>query len=240
LRIIRYTSSSIEREVFMDWNAVVMEPVTEMLARVAGFLPTFIGVLVILIAGWIIAGALKNVVVKVLKLIQLDTASEKSGLGDILRRGGIRQTVSELIGVLIYWLIMLMVFMTALNALGMTVAAALLDKVILYIPNVIAAMFILSLGIFFSSMVGTIVRTASSNAGITQAKFLGQATQTVIMIFAAIITLEQLNIASSVLNLTINIILASMGLALAIAVGLGSKDLAGKMMQDLVNKMKGK
>ncbi|MBU1147828.1 MAG: hypothetical protein KKD11_05685 [Candidatus Omnitrophica bacterium] len=224
----------------MDWNSVVMEPVTQMLARVAGFLPTFIGVLVILIAGWIIAGALKNVVVKVLKLIQLDTASEKSGLGDILRRGGIRQTVSELIGVLIYWLIMLMVFMTALNALGMTVAAALLDKVILYIPNVIAAMFILSLGIFFSSMVGTIVRTASSNAGITQAKFLGQATQVVIMIFAAIITLEQLNIASSVLNLTINIILASMGLALALAVGLGSKDIAGKLMQDLINKMKGK
>lgn len=224
----------------MDWSSVVMEPVTQMLARVAGFLPTFIGVLVILIAGWIIAGALKNVVIKVLKLIQLDTASEKSGLGDILRRGGIRQTVSELIGALIYWLIMLMVFMTALNALGMTVAAALLDKVILYIPNVIAAMFILSLGIFFSSMVGTIVRTASSNAGITQAKFLGQATQTVIMIFAAIITLEQLNIASSVLNLTINIILASMGLALALAVGLGSKDIAGKLMQDLVNKVKGK
>ena len=224
----------------MDWSSVVMEPVTQMLARVAGFLPTFIGVLVILIAGWIIAGALKNVVIKVLKLIQLDTASEKSGLGDILRRGGIRQTVSELIGALIYWLIMLMVFMTALNALGMTVAAALLDKVILYIPNVIAAMFILSLGIFFSSMVGTIVRTASSNAGITQAKFLGQATQTVIMIFAAIITLEQLNIASSVLNLTINIIFASMGLALALAVGLGSKDIAGKLMQDLVNKVKGK
>lgn len=224
----------------MDWNAVVMEPVTEMLARVAGFLPTLLGVLVILIIGWIIAGMLKNVVVKLLKLIQLDTATEKAGLGDILRRGGIRQTLSELIGVLIYWLIMLMVFMTALNALGMTVAASLLDKVIMYIPNVIAAMFILSLGIFFSSMIGTIVRTASSNAGITQAKFLGQLTQTVIMIFAIMITLEQLNIASSVLNLAINIILASIGLAVAIAVGLGSKDLAGKMMGDFVSKLKGK
>jgi len=222
----------------MDWNAVVMEPVKEILARVAGFLPTLIGVLIILIVGWIIAGMLKNVVVKVLKLIQLDTASEKSGLGDVLRRGGIRQTVSELVGVLIYWLVMLLVFMTALNALGMTVAASLLDKVIFYIPNVIAAVFILSLGIFFSSMVGTIVRTASSNAGITQAKFLGQLTQTVIMIFAAVITLEQLNIAASMLNFAINIILASMGLALAIAVGLGSKDIAGKMMQDLVNKVK--
>jgi len=224
----------------MDWNVVVMEPVTEMLARVAGFLPVLLGVLIILIVGWIVAGILKSVVVKLLKLIQLDTASEKSGLGDVLRRGGIRHTVSELVGMLIYWLVMLLVFMTSLNALGMTVAASLLDKVILYIPNVIAAVFILALGIFFSSMIGTVVRTAASNAGITQAKFLGQLTQTVIMIFAAVITLEQLNIASSILNLAINIILASMGLALAIAVGLGSKDIAGKMMQDLVNKVKGK
>ncbi len=224
----------------MDWNAVVMQPVTEMLARVAGFLPVLLGVLVILVVGWIVAGMLKNVVVKLLKLIQLDTASEKAGLGDVLRRGGIRQTLSELIGVLIYWLVMLMVFMTALNALGMTVAASLLDKVILYIPNVIAAVFILALGIFFSSMVGTIVRTASSNAGITQAKFLGQLTQIVIMIFTAIITLEQLNIASSVLTFAINIILASLGLGLAIALGLGSKDIVGKMVQDMVSKMKSK
>lgn len=224
----------------MDWSAVVMEPVKEMLVRIAGFLPVLLGVLVILIVGWIIAGMLKNIVIKVLKLIQLDTASEKAGLGDVLRRGGIRQTLSELIGVLIYWLVMLMVFMTALNALGMTVAASLLDKVILYIPNVIAAVFIMALGIFFSSMLGTIVRTASSNAGITQAKFLGQLTQTIIMIFTAIITLEQLNIASSVLTFAINIILASLGLGIAIAIGLGSKDIAGKMMQDFVNKVKGK
>ncbi len=224
----------------MDWNIVVMEPVKEMLARIAGFVPTLIGVLVILIVGWIIAGIVKSLAVKVLKLIQLDTATEKAGLGDVLRRGGISQTLSELIGVLIYWLMMLLVFMTALNALGMTVAASLLDKVILYIPNVIAGVFILALGIFFSSMIGTVVRTASSNAGISQAKFLGQLTQTLIMIFAVIITLEQLNIASSVLNLAVNIILASIGLAMAIAVGLGSKDIAGKLIQDLVNKIKGK
>lgn len=224
----------------MDWNVVVIDPVREMLARVAVFLPTLIGVLVILIIGWIIAGGLKSIVVKVLKLIQLDTASEKSGLGDVLRRGGIRQTLSELIGVLIYWLVMLLVFMTALNALGMTVAASLLDKVILYIPNVIAAVFIMALGIFFASMVGTVVRTASSNAGISQAKFLGQLTQTVIIIFAVVITLEQLNIAATVLSFSLNIVLGSIGLALALAVGLGSKDIAGKLMQELVDKIKGK
>ena len=224
----------------MDWNIVVIDPVREMLSRVAVFLPTLIGVLVILIVGWIIAGILKSMVVKVLKLIQLDTASEKSGLGDVLRRGGIKQTVAELIGVLIYWLVMLLVFMTALNALGMTVAAALLDKVILYIPNVIAAIFIMALGIFFASMIGTIVRTASGNAGISQAKFLGQLTQVVIMVFTVVVTLEQLNIATTVLTFALNIILGSMGLAMALAVGIGSKDIAGKLMQELVDKIKGK
>jgi hypothetical protein len=224
----------------MDWNAIVIEPVQAMLVRAATFLPTLIGILVILIVGWIIAAVLKNVVVKLLKLIQFDTASEKSGLSDVLRRGGIKNTLSELIGGLIYWIIMLLVFMAALNALGMTVVAALLDKVILYIPNVIAAIFIVSLGIFFASIVGSIVMTACSNAGMKQAKLLSQLTQTVIVIFAIIMTLEQLNIATAILTTVTTVILASIGLALAIAVGFGSKDIAGKLMSELVDKLKGK
>jgi hypothetical protein len=60
------------------------------------------------------------------------------------------------------------------------------------------------------------------------------------MIFTVLITLEQLNIAASVLNIAINILLASVGLAVAIAVGLGSKDIAGRLMEGLVNKLKGK
>ncbi|MFA4990994.1 MAG: hypothetical protein WC569_00235 [Candidatus Omnitrophota bacterium] len=224
----------------MDWNVIVIEPVKAMLVRAATFLPTLIGILVILIVGWIIAAVLKSVVVKLLKLIQFDVASEKSGLADVLRRGGIKNSLAELIGGIIYWLIMLLVFMAALNALGMTVVASLLDKVILYIPNVIAAIFILALGIFFASVIGTIVRTASTNAGITQAKFLGQLSQIVIVIFSVVMTLEQLNIAATVLTTTINILLGSIGLAVAIAVGIGSKDIAGKLIQQMVDQLKGK
>ena len=224
----------------MDWSVIVIEPVKAMLVRAATFLPTLIGILVILIVGWIVAAILKNLVVKLLKVIQFDTASEKSGLSDVLRKGGIKNTLSELIGGLIYWVVMLLVFMAALNALGMTVVASLLDKVILYIPNVIAAIFIISLGIFFASIIGSIVMTTSMNAGIKQGKLLSQVTQTVIVIFAAIMTLEQLNIATTVLTTTITVLLGSMGLAIAIAVGLGSKDIAGKLMQELLDNLKRK
>jgi len=222
----------------MDWNAIVIEPVKAMLVRAATFLPTLIGIIVILIVGWIIAAALKSIVVKLLKAIQFDTASEKSGLADVLRKGGIKNTLAELIGGLIYWVVMLLVFMAAMNALGMTVVAGLLDKVILYIPNVIAAIFIISLGIFFASVIGSIVMTACVNAGMKQAKLMSQVTQTVIVIFAVIMTLEQLNIATAILNTTITVILAATGLAIALAVGLGSKDIAGKLMHDLVEKLK--
>ena len=224
----------------MDWSVIVIEPVKAMLVRAATFLPTLIGILVILVIGWIVAAVLKNVVVKLLKIIQFDTASEKSGLSDVLRKGGIKNTLSELIGGLIYWIVMLLVFMAALNALGMTVVASLLDKVILYIPNVIAAIFIITLGIFFASVIGSIVMTASMNAGIKQSKLLSQVTQTVIVIFAAITTLEQLNIATAILSTTVTILLGAIGLAVAIAVGLGSKDIAGKLMQELLDNLKRK
>ncbi|MDP2921050.1 MAG: hypothetical protein Q8O12_01590 [Candidatus Omnitrophota bacterium] len=224
----------------MDWNVIVIEPVKAMLVRAATFMPTLIGIIVILIVGWIVAAVLKSVVVKLLKMIQFDTASERSGLSDVLRKGGIKNTLSELMGGLIYWVIMLLVFMTALNALGMTVVASLLDKVILYIPNVIAAIFIISLGIFFASIIGSIVMTASMNAGIKQAKFLSQLTRTVIVIFAVIMTMEQLSIATAILNTTITILLGAIGLAFALAIGLGSKDIAGKLMAELVDKLKGK
>jgi len=224
----------------MDWSVIVIEPVKAMLVRAATFLPTLIGILVILVIGWIVAAVLKNVVVKLLKIIQFDTASEKSGLSDVLRKGGIKNTLSELIGGLIYWTVMLLVFMAALNALGMTVVASLLDKVIFYIPNVIAAIFIITLGIFFASVIGSIVMTASMNAGIKQSKLLSQVTQTVIVIFAAITTLEQLNIATAILSTTVTILLGAIGLAVAIAVGLGSKDIAGKLMQELLDNLKRK
>jgi len=73
-----------------------------------------------------------------------------------------------------------------------------------------------------------------------QAKLMSQVTQTVIVVFATIMTMEQLNIATTILNTTITVLLGAAGLAFALAIGLGSKDLAGKLMQDLVEKLKGK
>jgi len=224
----------------MDWTFVIMESVREMLTRVGAFIPKLIGVLVILIIGWLLAKIIESLLVRALKLIRLDTLSEKSGTSNFLAKGGIKYTLSELVGVLVYWIVLLIVMVTALNAMQWTVAAELLNTVVAYIPNIIVAMFLLVVGMFVSTLLGTVIRTAASNAGIVQAKLLGQITQTVVIIFASVIALQQLRIQTGVILNVINITVAAIGLALGLSFGLGCKDIAGKAAQNFIDNMRKK
>ena len=223
----------------MGWQTIILEPTQAMLTRAGLFIPMLLAVILILVIGWIIAKALQQLVTRGLKLIQLDNISEKAGLADILAKGEIKYTVSELIGVIVYWLGMLIVLVTAINAIGLTVAAELLDKIVLYVPNVIAGIFILVIGMFLATFVAGLVRTTAANAGIGQAKGLGHIAQVVIIVFAIIISLDQF-IRTDVLKNSINIVLATIGLGLALSFGLGCKEIAGKFVADLIDKVRGK
>lgn len=217
---------------------VLLDTLSVILTRVGNFLPTLIGALIVLIVGWIIAKLLQKVVTQVLKIARLDVLSEKAGIASILAKGEIKYTLAELIGVIIYWLLILVVVIATLDAFNLKVAAELLDRVVLYVPNVIAAIFILVLGMFFAALLGAVVRTTASNAGITYAKNLGQITQVAIVVFAVLITLGQLGVRTLILDQAILVLLASLGLGLALAFGLGSKEIAGKIMSELVDKWK--
>jgi len=224
----------------MAWKSIILVPLREVLERVGNFIPTLVGVLVILIGGWMIAKFVQRVVVQVLKAIKLDQAAEKTKIDVLLAKGDVKQKLSELIGVLLYWLMMLIIFMAAVNALGLTVTADLLNRVIGYLPNVIAAVFILVLGIFFSTLLASIVQTAATNAGIRQAKVISQLVQVVIVVFASVIVLEQLSVAAYIITFTLQAIIAALALAAGLAFGLGCKDIAADTTQDIINKLKKK
>ena len=217
---------------------IVADPVKAMLIKIWSYIPTILGAIVILVVGWIIAKFVEAVVVRALKAVRLDVVSDKAGIANMLAQGEIKWTLSELLGVIIYWIVMLSVLAAALNALNLTVASDLLSRLVAYIPNIIVAIFVLVLGSFLATFVAGIVRTAASNAGIGAAKLLAKVTQAVLVIFAIIIAIEQLNIATAFIAFAVNIILAAIGLALALSFGLGCKDIAAKAMQDMLNKVK--
>lgn len=223
-----------------NWQVILLEPARTVLAQIGKFLVNVLLVIIILIIGWIIARLIKAVVIKTLKAIKMDKLADRIELSNLLEKGGITHSFSELIGIICYWLALLVAFVVAINAAGLTIAADLLNKVILYIPNVIAAMFILILGMFIATLLKNIVQTAANNAGIPQGNLLSKVVEAIIVVFAVIVALEQLQIGIRITELTISIILGSLGLAFALAFGLGCRDIAAKYVDNFIDKMKKK
>ena len=223
----------------MDLMAqAAFESLKAFLIRVGNFVfPTLIGVVLILVVGWLFAAWLQTILVKLLKATPLDAAAEKVGVNDFLQKGDIRHTLSELLGVFLYWLIILATLLAALNALGLNEAAKLLERVLAYVPNVLAGVIVLILGLFFSTLVGATVQTSAANAGMSQAKGLGQIARMAVIIFASAIALEKF-FSSMIIQTTFSIVVAAISFGVALAFGLGCKDIAGKYVAEFIDKLK--
>jgi hypothetical protein len=214
----------------MELSPAVLEPGKAFVARVATFLPSFLGALVILLVGWVVAKFVRLLVFRFLLAVRLDLASEKAGIDDVLIRADIRQSPAELVAVLVQWLVMLIVVMTAVNTLGLSSVSDLLNQILLYIPKVIAAVIALILGLFLANLLSGVIKTAAANAGLVEADALSSLTRYAIVAFTVAVTLEELGIAAELVRSAFVILFGAVALAAALAFGLGCKDLARDWM----------
>ena len=214
------------------------DSVRAMFMRVGEAVPRVAVAVLIFVAGWLIARAVRWAVVKALKAVQFDTLADKIQVSGFLQRGEIRVQVSELIGIFLYWVILLAFLLASLDLLGMTVAAELLERVLAYLPQVIAGILVLILGLFFATVVSGVVQTAAANAGVGQAKAMGQIARVVVILFACAVALEKF-LSSTIIQTTFNTVVMAFAFGTALAFGLGCKDLAGRAVEDFVRKLNG-
>ncbi len=219
-----------------QWELLVVEPIKEMLTTIAAFIPTLVGVLAILIIGWILAKLIQNVVQRLLSLIRFDVVADKAGINEILAKGEIKISTSELLSRLVYWLVMVVVLVMTVNAIGLTVASQLLERFTAYIPRVISVVFVLIIGMFLANFIAGIVNTAARNAKIPNPDFLSSLSRWAILIFAGIISLGELGIATLLVSTTFNLFFGALCLALALAFGLGGRDAAKKIIDDFMSR----
>jgi small-conductance mechanosensitive channel len=217
----------------LEWNNLIAEPVRQMLTRILAYLPILLGALVILIVGWLIAKAIRGIIDWLLKVVRFDTLADKAGISEILRKGDLKISAREVVSGIVYWLIIIMVLVMAVDALGLPKASDVLVSLFAYVPNVIAALLVLVVAMFLASFVSGIVRTAAGNANLPKPQLLAGICRWAIIIFAATIALEQLGIAPLLVTATFNIILGGVCLALALAFGLGGKDAAARYLEEL-------
>jgi len=217
----------------LEWDNLIAEPVRQMLTKILAYLPILLGALAILIVGWIIAKAIRRTIDWLLKLVRFDTLADKAGVSEILKKGDLKVSAREVVSGIVYWLIIIMVLVMAVDALGLPKASDVLASLFAYVPNVIAALLVLVVAMFLASFVSGIVRTAAGNANLPKPEIFASISRWAIIIFAATVSLEQLGIASLLVTTTFNIILGGICLALALAFGLGGKDVAAKYLEEL-------
>jgi hypothetical protein len=217
----------------MSWNELIAEPVSQMLTKILNFLPVLLGALLILIIGWIIAKAIRRLVNWLLVTARFDALAEKTGISEVLSKGNLTVSAREVISGLVYWLIIIMVLVMAVDALGLPKASDVLSSLFAFVPKVIVAILVLIVAMFLASFVSGIVRTAAGNANLPSPELIAGISRWAIIIFAATIAMEQLGIAPLLVGTAFNIILGGVVLALALAFGLGGKDAAAKYLDEL-------
>ena len=217
----------------LEWENLVADPVRQMLTKILSYLPVLLGALIILIVGWIVAKTIRRMVDWLLKTARFDTLADKTGISEILRKGDLEISAREVLSNLVYWLVIIMVLVMAVDALGLPKASDVLASLFAYVPKVITALLVLVVAMFLARFVSGIVRTAAGNADLPKPEIFAAVSRWAIIIFAVTISLGELGIAPFLVATTFNIILGGVCLALSLAFGLGGKDAAAKYLEEL-------
>ncbi len=219
-----------------EWWNVIVGPFQQLLTQVMNKLPSVLAAILLLLVGMLVARGLRAAVDKFLKFIRLDEHTDKIRLNEVLSRLGFGRSPGQVVGFLVYWLIILVFLLSAANAVELTVVSELLEQFVLFIPKVIGAVLVLAGGLLLGHLVGEIVRNAAIANRVDGAVGLSKAAQFVVIVFAAIMALEQIDIDTTIVTSSVQIVLAAIGLGLAIAFGLGGKDKAAEIIRNFTER----
>jgi hypothetical protein len=215
------------------WRTAIIESFNKFLGKVLIFLPNLLAMVTILIIGFLIAWAVKVLLLRFLKAIQFDRVSKQWGLSDVLSKGGVAYSPVSLLTRFFYWVIVLITLILGINALEVTATQKLITQFFNYLPNLFAAIIILVIGYLISMFLGQATLIAAVNAQMESAKILARAVRWFIIILSLTMALYQLGIAERVIIAAFSIFFGGVVLALAVAFGWGGRDLAKDFLERL-------
>jgi len=215
-----------------NWQEAVFVAGASVLNRFFGFLPSFFGALVIFLIGLVLAKWARTLVVKILGVVKLDKLLRKGGLDPFLAKADIRVKAEVFLGEVIRWLIILVFFIAGVNILGLTTVSVVLNGLLSYIPNIISAVLILTIGVLLAGLVESLIKSAINQVEPKTSRLLGKIASYLVVIVASLAAINELGIAQSLINTLFIGVIATLTLGIGLAIGLGAKDLVSKMLMD--------
>jgi hypothetical protein len=210
---------------------VIIEPFDRFLEKVLNFLPDLLSSILIFISGILLGLILRTIFLRFFRAIRLDKFSERSGIAEMLKKGGIKEPISLISSRIIGWLTIISFSILSLRSLNIPVIERILENFILYLPNVFVAAVILLFGYLLSNFLGRAALIAAVNAGIKLSGLIGKLVKLTVFLLALTMALEQLGIGRGTIVIAFAIIFGGIVLALAIAFGLGGRDIVKEYLE---------
>jgi Conserved TM helix. len=201
-------------------------------------LPAPVAALIVLALGWLASYLLRFVVSKFLQVVRFDKISAKTGFSEFLRKGHVEYSPSNLIGVIFYWLALLMVFLQVAKLLDVGIYNALSESLVKALPNIVAALLIMVVGYLIVSFIANFVLTIALNASVPSARVLSKAIKWLGVVIIATMALEQLGLGRTIVEFIFQVTIAAVVFGIALAFGLGCKDLARDAFKRIVRNLR--
>jgi hypothetical protein len=198
------------------------------------WLPSLIGAVVILIVAYIVARVVAGIVRRVAARTKLDHHVDNSVVGDYKRGMAPRLSVTNLIAGVVFWFVMGTGILLAIGTLQIPLLDNAIGTVVGYLPNVLAAVLILAVGVAIAGVVGAFAARLAGDT--TLGRLVGTAVPIVVVAIAIAMALVQLEISPPIVIATYVIVLGSVGLGLALAFGLGGRAVAADLLRTAYDK----
>ncbi|MDX1435687.1 MAG: mechanosensitive ion channel [Anaerolineales bacterium] len=216
----------------MPWDSEFLsESFGGIQSSLSTWLPALLGALLLLLFGWVIARISQAVIARLFARLGLDRLAERSGIIGGLDSLGIQSPLSYILARLIYWLILIFFILLALGALGLTdVVTNALNGFFAFLPRLVVATTIFLVGAFIARVVGDAIGAVADRSEMPSGRVLGQAVRYSLLLVVTILALDELGVQTTILTTIIIITIAALALGLAMAFGLGNRQVAHGIM----------
>jgi hypothetical protein len=209
--------------VLDNWLEAFRESAESALSLTVSYLPKLLGAILLVLAGYLLARIVGVGTAGLLKLVGLDRLLANTPLQTLFNRSGSTKTGSDVLGLLVFWVIFLLFGVTATDMLGLPTVSATLTDLAHYLPKVGLAVLIIVLGMLAASYIKELISLACASAGISQGTIVAQTFYVAAILVVFVTAVNELGIDTTLLNSTIMIGFGGLIAGAALSFGLGAR-----------------
>lgn len=215
------------------WTQSFSNALSQFWTEIAGFLPNLIATIIVIAIGLFISKVITKWVSKIIEKLGFDKLCEKLGVNRGLTTIGFKISPSDMVGKLLYVFLVLIILVAAAETLGLHRFSSILDQFVLYLPKLLGALIITLIGLFLAKAGKAQIETSLTNMGVEYGAAVGRVLQMLILFITFSLVIGQLELETELLNTIFTVLIASLGIALALALGLGTKSIANSIVSGI-------